>query len=187
MAFVTDIEGNVVSYADATDVYDKDQRVFEANEIDYTDVPNAPTSLDEYVEDLAIKSTNRINQKIKLSARWREYCNWANIGYSDINNLPVFNPNLILSQQASFTDMCSYAVLYMYLLPKIADFGNPESSEVQKIQYFESRFNDLFDELMADFTFYDADNSGTVDNSEKQVRFQLNRRSRGRKAIVRVS
>tara|TARA_R110001606_G_scaffold17800_1_gene68330 strand:+ start:23 stop:583 length:561 start_codon:yes stop_codon:yes gene_type:complete len=186
MAFIIS-GGNVVTYAEATDVYDKDQRVFEANEIDFTDVPDAPGSLNNYIEDLTTKTTNRINQKIKLSARWREYCNWAGISFTDINNLPEFNPNLILGSQESFTDMCAFGTLYMYLLPKIADFGNPESSEVQKIQYFESRFNDLFEELMNDFTWYDADNSGTVDTGEKQVSFQLNRRSRGRKAITRVS
>jgi hypothetical protein len=186
MAFIV-ADGQVVTYAEAVDVKDKDQRLFEANEIDFTNVPDSPGSLNNYIEDLTTKTTKRINQKIKMSARWREYINWAGISYTDINNLPDFDPIRILTHKESFTDMCAFGTLYMYLLPKIADFGNPESSEVQKIQYFENRFNNLFEELMADFTWYDADNDGTIETGEKQVRFQLNRRSRGRKAITRVS
>jgi len=38
MAFILD-GTTVVSYAEALDVRDKDQRLFEANEIDFTNVP----------------------------------------------------------------------------------------------------------------------------------------------------
>ena len=41
MAFIT-VGGSVVSYAEALDIRDKDQRVFESNEIDFTNVPDAP-------------------------------------------------------------------------------------------------------------------------------------------------
>ena len=61
MAFI--LSGStVVSYAEAVDVKDKDQRIFEANEINFTDVPDAPGSLDNYIEDLTQKATNRINE-----------------------------------------------------------------------------------------------------------------------------
>ena len=72
MAFI--LSGTtVVSYAEALDVRDKDQRLFEGNEIDFTNVPDAPANLNEYIEDLTAKTTDRINTKIRLSARWREY------------------------------------------------------------------------------------------------------------------
>jgi hypothetical protein len=73
------------------------------------------------------------------------------------------------------------------LLPKVADFGNPESAEVQKIQYFESRFNSLFEELMADFTWYDSSGDGSVSDNEKLVSYRRNKRTRGNKSVVRVS
>ena len=82
--------------------------------------------------------------------------------------------------------MFAFGCLYMYLLPKIADFGNPVLPEVQKIQYYEGRFNDLFEELLADFTWYDSDGDGTVEDGEKQVRFRVNRRSRSRQSVARV-
>jgi hypothetical protein len=73
-----------------------------------------------------------------------------------------------------------------YLLPKIADFGNPESAEVQKIQYYEGKFDDLFRELMDILDWYDADNDGAVQTNEKMVKFRPNRRTRGRSNISRV-
>ena len=79
MAFIT-VGDAVVSYAEALDVRDKDQRLFEGNEIDFTNVPDTPGSLNNYIEDLTTKSTNRINQKIRASARWREYLGYVGTG-----------------------------------------------------------------------------------------------------------
>lgn len=185
MAFIVS-GGDVVSYAEALDVKDKDQRVFESNEIDFTDVPDTPGSLNNYLEDLLIKSTSRINQKIRASARWREYLGYAGGGYDSINNIPAFVGAKILSRKSDFTDMCSYHCLKEYILPKIADFGNPESPEVQKIQYYDDKFNDLYTELLDMMDWYDADNDGTVQDGEKQVRFRLNRRTRSRQPVTRV-
>lgn len=184
MAFIT-VAGVVVSYCEAVDIKDKDQRFFEANEINYTDVPDSPGSLDAYLEDLATKATNRINQKIRASAQWREYLGYVGIDYNS-NSIPAINPTRILSRQADFTDMCAYYALKEYILPKIADFGNPESPEVQKIQYYEVKFNDLFEELLSMMDWYDSDGDGTVEDSEKTLRYTLPRRTRGRRRITSV-
>jgi len=184
MAFIIS-GGNVLSYAEALDVKDKDQRLFESNEIDFTDVPDAPGSLNNYIEDLTTKATDRINQKIRASARWREFLGHVGEGY-DLDNIPAFNPDRILARKSDFTDMCAYYTLKEYLLPKIADFGNPESSEVQKIQYYDDKFNELFTELLGMFDWYDNDDDGTVEDGEKMIRFSLTRRTRGRRSTVRV-
>lgn len=186
MAFIV-VDGSVTSYCEAVDVRDKDQRFFEANEVDFTNVPDTPGSLDNYIEDLAVKTTGRINQKIRLSTRWQEYLGFTNTSYDSISTIPDFNSDNIVNRKSDFTDMCAYGVLYMYLLPKLADFGNPESAEVQKIQYFESRFNSLFEELMADFTWYDVSGDGTVSDSEKMVSYKRTRRTRSKRSVVRVS
>jgi hypothetical protein len=185
MAFIVS-GGNVLSYAEALDVKDKDQRLFEANEFNFTDVPDAPGNLNNYIEDLTTKSTARINQKIRASAEWRQYLGYAGGGYDSIDNIPAFNPNLIKARQSDFTDMCCYYAMKEYLLPKVADFGNPESAEVQKIEYYSRKFEDLFTELTAMFDWYDSDSDGTVEDGEKMVRFSLNRRTRGRRNITRV-
>ena len=185
MAFIV-IGGNVTSYAEADDLKDKDQRVFESNEINFADAPDAPGTLDEYLEDLTTKATNRINEKIRASARWREYLSYAGIGFDNINNIPAFDPNKIKSRKADFTDMCCYYTLKEYLLPKVAEFGDPESPEVQKIKYYDAKFNDLFEELTSIMDYYDSDGDGTVESGEKMVRFSATRRSRGRRNIVRV-
>ncbi len=184
MAFILD-GTTVVSYAEALDVRDKDQRLTEANEIDFTNVPDTPGSLDNYIEDLTTKTTNRINAKIKASSRWKEYLSYTGVSFN-LNTTPDFVPEKIVGRKADFTDLCAYGTLYMYLLPKVADFGNPESAEVQKIQYFEKRFNDLFQELMSDFTWYDADDDGSVEDSEKMVRYMPTRRTRTKRSTARV-
>jgi hypothetical protein len=186
MAFILS-GGSVVSYAEALDIRDKDQRLFEANEIDFTNVPDTPGSLDDYIEDLATKTTDRINQKIRLSTRWQEYLGFVGANYGSLSTIPDFNPDNIITRKSDFTDMCAYGVLYMYLLPKVADFGNPESAEVQKIQYFESRFNSLFEELMADFTWFDNSGDGSVSDSEKMISYRRSRRTRSKRSVVRVS
>lgn len=185
MAFIVS-GGNVLSYAEAVDVKDKDQRLFEANEFNFTDAPDAPTNLNDYIEDITTKSTARINQKIRASAQWRLYVGYAGVGNDGLNDIPAFNPNLIMSRRSDFTDMTCYYALKEYLLPKVADFGNPESPEVQKIEYYSRKFEDLFQELMAMLDWYDADADGSIENSEKMVRFAPLRRTRGRRNVVRV-
>lgn len=184
MAFVIS-GGNVISYAEANDVRDKDQRLFEANEFTLANLPDAPPTLNDYIEDLTIKATARINQKIRASSQWRDYLGYVGATY-DINNIPAFNPNLILARRSDFTDMCAYYTLKEYLLPRVADFGNPESAEVQKIEYYSKKFDDLFTELLAMLDWYDYDASGALNDSDRLVRVSLTRRTRGRKNVVRV-
>ena len=185
MAFII-ANGSVVSYAEALDVKNLDQRLFESNEIDFVNVPDSPGSLDEYIEDITTRVTVRINEKIKASSKWKEYLSFTGTNVQSLSLVPAFDADKIISRKQDFTDMCAFGALYMYLLPKVADFGNPESSEVQKIQFFEKRFNDLFTELMNDFTFYDADGSGTVADSEKLVSYQPTRRTRSKRSTARV-
>lgn len=184
MAFIVS-GGNVVSYAEATDVRDKDQRLFEANEFSLTNLPDSPPSLNDYIEDLTTKATARINQKIRASSQWRDYLGYVGATY-DVNNIPAFNSNLILARKSDFTDMCSYYTLKEYLLPRVADFGNPESAEVQKIEYYAKKFDDLFTELLSMMDWYDYDASGALNDNDKLIRVSLTRRTRGRKNVVRV-
>lgn len=177
--------GDVISYCEASDIRSADQRVFEANEFDLTGVPDSPASVEDYVEDLATKATARINQKIRASSRWSQYLQYVGDAI-DPNDIPEFVPELILSRKQDFSDMCAYYTLKEYILPQIADFGNPESSEVQKIKYFENKFSDIFEELLAIMDWYDFDNSGQVDESEKRTRYQSRRRSRSIPSIARV-
>jgi hypothetical protein len=184
MAFIV-AGGNVLSYAEAEDLRDKDQRLFEANEFSLTNLPDTPPTLNDYIEDLTTKATARINQKIRASSQWREYLGYVGADY-DVNNIPAFNPNLILARRSDFTDMCAYYTLKEYLLPRVADFGNPESAEVMKIQYYESKFNDLFTELLSMLDWYDYDASGALTDDDRLIRMSLTRRTRGRKNVVRV-
>jgi hypothetical protein len=99
-------------------------------------------------------------------------------------NIPQFNANRIIDRQSDFTDMCVYYVYKEFLLPKIADFGNPDSPELQKITYYDKKFMDLFTELTSMWDWYDADGDGTVEDSERLIRTKSTRRSRGRRSVV---
>jgi hypothetical protein len=189
MAFITDGGGNVLSFAEFTDIVQKDQRIFEANNLK---VPAESGFLDttEFVEDMCKKSTQRILLKIKASSWWQQYNYYVGNSF-DVNNRPSVNPNLIdpgntLGRQQQFTDMCVYYCFSQYLFPLFAEFGNEESPEVAKISYYDAKFNDIFNELIAIADWYDADNDGTVEDSEKSVTLQRTRRTRSRSSVVQV-
>ena len=184
MAFLT-VDGSVVSYAEFTDVLQKDQRVLESNEIV---VPAESGFVDttDFIEDMLQKATNRINVKIKASSWWFGYQSFNGASVSNPALLPDFDPNRIKSRKQDFTDMCVYYMFKEFLLPLIADFGNEESNEVQKIKYYEAKFNDKFNELLDLADWYDFDNDGTVEDSEKSWTYKPVRRSRRRTTVARV-
>jgi hypothetical protein len=184
MAFIT-VDGSVVSYAEYTDLVQKDQRVLEANELK---VPEESGFADvtEFVEDMLQKSTDRINVKIKASSWWFGYQGYVGSSVSNPALLPDFNPDRIKTRKQDFTDMCVYYCLKEYLLPLVADFSIEESSEVNKIEYYDNKFNDIFNELLALADWYDADGDGTVEDGEKAWSYQSVRRSRRRSTIVKV-
>tara|TARA_R110002050_G_scaffold47419_1_gene110692 strand:+ start:27 stop:593 length:567 start_codon:yes stop_codon:yes gene_type:complete len=188
MAFVTDGAGNVTSYAEYTDVLQKDQRVLEANVIK---VPAESGFVDvtDFIEDMLTKSTDRINIKFKASSWYQGYLNYTGQSVSNPALMPDFNPNYILSRQQEFTDLAVFYCMYYYICPLIADFSDEDngSAEVQKIKYYEDKFQGLFNELIALADWYDADGDGTIENSEKVWTNQTVRRSRRRSTVVRVN
>jgi len=188
MAFVTDGAGSVTSYAEFTDVLQKDQRLLEANVLK---VPAESGFVDvtDFVEDMLTKSTDRINTKFKASSWYQGYLNYTGQSVSNPALMPDFNPNYILSRQQDFTDLCVFYCFYYYILPLVADFSGAEedSAEVQKIKYYENKFQGLFNELIALADWYDADGDGTIEDSEKVWTNQTVRRSRRRSTVVRVN
>jgi hypothetical protein len=186
MAFVTDGSGNVISFADSFDCRDIDQRVFEANEINFQDAASpAFASLDDYLDALCEKSTDRILLKLKASAWWRDYNAFVGSSITDINNLPDVDPTNIKSRQQDFTDMCVYYTLKEYILPKIADFTE-DSQDPLKIRYYENKYSDMFNELISLADWYDYDGDGTVESGEKMTTFRKTRRTRGMRYVTRV-
>jgi hypothetical protein len=164
MAFISS-GGNVIAFAEYSDVTQTDQRLFEANE----GIADATT-----VEDLTEKATSRILQLIRNTSWWkRYYLIEANDTQRQATNtrstpdVPLPNPNLILGRQADFTDLCVYFTLYQYLLPKIADFTQQDTAEATKIGIYRTKYEELFRELIEDGTWYDFNADGTVTVLEK--------------------
>lgn len=158
MAFVIE-NNNVVSFAEYSDVLERDQRLFEVNE----------GLSDDVVEPLLVRATDRILTKLRSTSWWSSYFRSRNttVAISSITDIPAVNPNYIKLRQADFTELCVYIALADYILPSIADFSNQDSAERQKMGYYTQRADALFMELVAQGDWYDWDNSGTVTTTER--------------------
>jgi hypothetical protein len=161
MAFIQ--QGNTFySFADYSDVVAKDSRLFSANE--------GLTQND--VEDALIRSSQRILDMFRATDWWKSYYigqagSSANVVIGQAYSVPPLNPLLILARQNDFTDLTVYHSLSEYLYPKVADFGNPDSAERQKLGFYNTKFRDLFDELVVDGDWYDFNNDGNIEDAEK--------------------
>jgi hypothetical protein len=163
MAFILSA-GNVISFAEYEDVLATDQRLFEANE-GLTDV---------IVEDALVKATSRILSQLRSSDWWKTYSYRQSKGVgaqlSSIGGYiaPSLNPNKIEARKQDFTDLCVYYALAESILPRVADFGNADTAERQKIGFYDEKYRALLKELIEAGDWYDFDDDGSVESSEVQ-------------------
>jgi hypothetical protein len=157
MTFVYNATNDVESFAEFQDLLDKDKRLFDANE-----------GLSEsFVYPQLIRATERIITKISNTSYWKE-----------ITNNAQFDSGYIFGRYNDFSDVCIFLALSEYILPSIADFGNPDIAEVQKMQYYGSKFEALFEELVNNIDWYDFNNDGNISLDEKKSGSILPRRVR---------
>ena len=166
MAFpfwIYDVTG-AIAFADYDAVIAADQRVFEANEGLTVNI----------IDDITIRSTQRILYQIGTSDWWRTYYMRMSGGGTNLTNvslglLPIPNPdiNKIIDRTADFTDLCVYYALSYYVYPKIADFSNQDNAERVKIGFFNEKFRSLYQELLDDGSWYDWAGEGFVTDREK--------------------
>lgn len=159
MAFIVE-NGTVISFAEHTDVVGRDQRLFDNNE----------SLTDDVIESLLIRATERIITKIKATGWWTSYFVRQDAGSTAINTVAdVPNPNInrIIGRNNDFTDLCVYEAMAEYILPMIADFGDPDNAERQKMGYYKNKADSLFGELISFGDWYDFDGDATIQSSEK--------------------
>jgi hypothetical protein len=161
MAFIR-VNRQVISFATSDDVRDVDSRIFEANE----------GLTDEKLDGALIKSTTRIIDDIQVSAWWKNYyirrLGILSVAFGDNGVVvPRPNPDLILGSQETFGQLCVYHALSEYILPSVADFGNADSAERQKIGFYGEKARELFRYLIDRGDWYDFDQDGTVQLNEK--------------------
>lgn len=159
MAFI--IEGSTVtSFADFQDVVDKDQRLFESNE----------GLSDDIVEQQLVRATERILTRLRSSSWWKSY--YVNRNTTTVINtvadIPALDINRIIARTNDFTDLCVYVALAEFILPSIADFGNADNAERQKMGYYTQKADNLLGELITAGDWYDFDDDNTVESNEKQ-------------------
>lgn len=181
MAFINKQDGSVLSFATYEDVFAADRRVFEANEI-ATDT----LTKDEVVEDMLIRSTSRLIKKVQASAWWARYtANVSSVALGAGGSIPLPDSSKF-ERKDDWTELCVYHTLAEYLYPHIADFGDEASPEVAKITFYRDKLESLYNELLAVGDWYDDDNDGTVEDSEKLLNPRQYRRTRGFRKIAEV-
>jgi hypothetical protein len=158
MAFVIEL-GTVTSFAEFQDVVNKDSRLFDANE----------SLSDDIVDAQLIRATERILTKLRSSDWWRSY--YVNRNSSTLitttADIPALDINRIIGRQNDFTDLCVFTALADFILPSVADFGNEDNAERQKMGYYTQKADSLFGELISAGDWYDFDDSGTIASNEK--------------------
>ena len=147
------------SFAVYADVQARDQRFFEANE--------GLTELE--VNDLMKQSSQRILTQIRNTEWWKDYQFEQDSSLNgDVRRLSQVNPDLIIAREQEFKDLNVYFALAEYLLPRVADFGNPESAEVVKINFYRTQYSTLFKEIIESGDWYDFNDNGTIAVDEKK-------------------
>lgn len=156
MAFIVE-SGAVTSFAEYADVVSKDQVLFDNNE----------GLTDDFVEDAMVRATTRILQQIKNTEWWQ---NLYTKEVGSVNRLDIPNPEgvKIIDRTQDFTDLCVYKGLADYILPSVADFGDENSAERQKMGYYKNRETELFMELIQSGDWYDFDGDDTIQTDEKR-------------------
>jgi hypothetical protein len=152
MSFI--ISGTTVrSFANYQDVVDRDQRLFESNE----------GLTEEVIEDALIRASERLLVRIRSSDWWKNYQfkRDANLK-NDVRLVPPVNAAKIIARRADFTDLCVYLALAEYILPRVADFSNQDSAEVQKIKYYDDKTEKLLQEIIEAGDWYDFAGDGVV-------------------------
>jgi hypothetical protein len=167
MAFIIE-NSTVISFAEYQDVVDKDSRLFAINE----------SLSDDVVEPLLVRATERILTKLRSSAWWRSYYvnRSSSNTFSTIADIPALDANRIIARTNDFTELCVFTALAEYILPSVADFGQEDNAERQKMGYYAQKAEVLFGELISAGDWYDFDDDGSVESKEKQPgQFNLKR------------
>ena len=84
-----------------------------------------------------------------------------------VADVPAVDPDKIKARLNDFRDLAIYEGLAEYILPIVADFGNEENAERQKMGYYKNKAESLFAELITAGDWYDFDGDNTIESSEK--------------------
>lgn len=147
-----------LSFAVTSELDDRDQRLFEANEGLTANV----------VDDLLRQASQRILTQIRNSDWWKTYQFGLDSTLErDPRLLPSVDPDRIKTRIQEFKDLNIYFALSEYVYPRIADFGNETDSSVQKIKFYRDQYLALFREVIESGDWYDFDDDGTVERRER--------------------
>jgi len=148
-----------ISFAEYQDVVDRDSRLFEENEI---------LNNESDIETVLERVSQRLLTRISSSDWWREYNYRRNPALNrDSRLVPQVDPIRIIKRHADFTDLTVSMALSEYILPKVADFSNENSSERQKILFYKDAASEMYIELIEAGDWFDYNADAVLETSEK--------------------
>ena len=137
MAFIED-STTVYSFANYTDVTSKDDRLFVENE----------GLTQTVVEDMLVRSTERILSQIRSSGWWYDLNSRMGASMLNRSDVPAVDAKRILNRKNDFTDLCVFHAFHEAILPRVADFGAEDNAERQKIGFYQQRYDSLLKKLI---------------------------------------
>lgn len=75
-----------------------------------------------------------------------------------------------LLTESQFTRCNAYLVLWKYALPQLTNWTDGDRF-MQMMDFYKARYNEEFNEIIADGVEYDKDDDGTVTNTEKEPKY----------------
>jgi len=159
MAFIRNAQ-QVFAFADYQDVIDQDARLFRENE----------GLSQEVVEQALVRATEKLVNRFSASAWWKNYYirRDTTTFFRTSADIPALDPLRIVSRQQTFTDLCVYTALAIYILPGVADFSNQDNAERQKIDFYTQQADIIFKELIEASDWYDFNSDGQVTSEERE-------------------
>lgn len=158
MAFIIEND-TVISFAEFSDVLERDKRLFDSNE----------GLTDDVVETALIRATERILSRLRSSQWWRSYYlkRSSNFDLETVADIPALDPNRIIGRKEDFTEFCVNYALSDYILPQVANFGDDEDDDRAKMGWYSNKAEALFGELITAGDWYDFDNDGVIQSDEQ--------------------
>ena len=117
--------------------------------------------------DLHTKTTTDIERLLNI--RWWNTHQASNTDITVIGTATKLTKSKLNHNQ--FTRAAVYHVLAYYIFPLLSTFTEEQDVFERKMNYYKEKFAEEFDLILRDGVHYDADSSGTYEDTEKQSFF----------------
>jgi hypothetical protein len=102
----------------------------------------------------------------KLRIDWWPRANYGRTDLSVLGDTIEMDETKLTESQ--FTRACVFHCLAYYIMPQLTRHDPERDRFIEMADYYKSRFNEEFDNVLKDGVEYDDDGDGTIQDAEKQ-------------------